>query len=432
MTSTPELMAPKFKWPYKKNSTSDSDENEPPAIRRKPIKNPRKNEARVAKTTTSKQTFQPPSIEYATTRKRHEEAAVQLAPRSPSSKSTNALSQSYDADFDIIEQNFDLQLIKKRHDEIHAAAVLQAQKDVAIELAKPIDPNTSFGTSLSSIESRGSAKSGNVEYSAETHASNQREQILSPPGQIDHGNVEKETNQPEVPAEAEDQRYRVISVDDYLSENVEEQTKQTVAPAEVEYHRKRTISVEDCEIDIEITRISNARGQQKIETVDLSIDNENEEEYENNVVHENVPAKSLRSAAAKEEPQQIDDNERSLVVMTKKPGHSFRWHRYKKTPRRMKAVEEIKRLQKSVDLLIPKRPFQRVVREIMIDQLSSDFNVQGNALAALHEAAEKFLIELFEQTVLLCSHRDRVTIALKDIRLACNLQERYELNHRCG
>lgn len=404
MTSTPEFLAPQSKKPNDKTNTSDSDENQPPAKRRKPKKNPRKNEAQLVETTTSKQTFKPPSNENAT---------------SKSSLTTKS---------DLLEQNFDLQAIQKRHEQIHAAAVKEAEIEAA-ELSKPINPDTSCGTSLSSIET--GSHSGRSVYSNGIHASNQRERILSAPGQNKNGNMQKQTNQPEVPIEVEDPRLRVIMVDDYFDEDVEEQAKRTESPAEVEDPRKRTISVEDCEIDIEttphMTRMTYAQGNEYIETVDLSIEDEEEGKDKNN-----IRAKSLRPAAAGREPHQIDENERPLVPMTKKPNNSFRRHRYKKTPRRMNALEEIKRLQKSVNLLIPKLPFQRLVREIMADQCSGDFHIQGKALSALHEAAEYHLIELFEETVLLCAHRDRATIALKDICLALKLQEHYELKHRCG
>lgn len=384
-------LARKFKKPMEKTSTSDSDENQATGRQTKrKNNNPRKNEGRV-ETTTSKQTYQ--------------------TSHSPSSMSP--LIPSINTNTNVMEQNFDLEVIRKCHDDIHVAAMKKAEQEMDAEIAMPINSDTSCGTSMTSIEVSSNG----------TRASIQREQILSATRQIDHGNVEnveKQTHQPEVPIEAEDPRYRVICVDDI----------------ELEVQRKRTISVEDCEIDNELTqswtRVTNAQEQTEIETVDLSIADEQEKEDENNVVHENVLANSLMpaTATAGQEPHQIDENETSLVRWTKIPNNSLRRHKYKKTPRRMYAVEEIKRLQASVNLLIPKLPFQRLVREIMMDQFSDDFHIQGNALAALHEAAEMQLIEFFEDTALLCTHRDRATIALKDVNLACKLQERYALNHR--
>ena len=60
----------------------------------------------------------------------------------------------------------------------------------------------------------------------------------------------------------------------------------------------------------------------------------------------------------------------------------------------------VRRYQKSVNLLIRKRPFSRVVREVAMS-LSTDgacMRFQANALEALQEAAEAYLIRLFEDT----------------------------------
>ena len=81
------------------------------------------------------------------------------------------------------------------------------------------------------------------------------------------------------------------------------------------------------------------------------------------------------------------------------------------------ALREIRRYQKSADLLIRKAPFQRLVREIVQD-FKIDVRLQSTALLALHEAAEAYLISLFEDTNLCAMHAKRVTIMPKDMRLA--------------
>ena len=81
------------------------------------------------------------------------------------------------------------------------------------------------------------------------------------------------------------------------------------------------------------------------------------------------------------------------------------------------ALREIRRYQKSTELLIRKLPFQRVVREIAQD-FKTDLRFQGAALMALHEAAEAYLVGLFEDTNLCAIHARRVTIMPKDIQLA--------------
>ena len=67
--------------------------------------------------------------------------------------------------------------------------------------------------------------------------------------------------------------------------------------------------------------------------------------------------------------------------------------------------------------LIPKLLFARLIREIAND-IKTDMRFQGNALAALHEAAEVYLVGLFEDTNLVCLHCKGVTIAPKDLQLA--------------
>jgi histone H3 len=79
------------------------------------------------------------------------------------------------------------------------------------------------------------------------------------------------------------------------------------------------------------------------------------------------------------------------------------------------ALREIRRYQKSTELLIRKLPFQRLVREIAQD-FKTDLRFQSSAVMALQEASE--LVGLFEDTNLCAIHAKRVTIMPKDIQLA--------------
>nr|XP_055178565.1 uncharacterized protein LOC129507845 [Nyctereutes procyonoides] len=65
------------------------------------------------------------------------------------------------------------------------------------------------------------------------------------------------------------------------------------------------------------------------------------------------------------------------------------------------ALREIRRYQKSTELLIRKLPFQRLVREIAQD-FKTDLRFQSSAVMALQEACEAYLVGLFEDTNL-CS-----------------------------
>ncbi|KAI1805861.1 histone-fold-containing protein [Daldinia bambusicola] len=84
------------------------------------------------------------------------------------------------------------------------------------------------------------------------------------------------------------------------------------------------------------------------------------------------------------------------------------------------ALREIRRLQNNTDLLIRKLPFSRLVREIALTMRPADEGMrwQSQAILALQEAAEAFLVHLFEDTNLCAIHAKRVTIMQKDIQLA--------------
>ena len=81
------------------------------------------------------------------------------------------------------------------------------------------------------------------------------------------------------------------------------------------------------------------------------------------------------------------------------------------------ALREIRKYQKSTDLLIRKLPFQRLLREIAQD-FRPDLRFQTSAVLAVQEAAEAYLVSLFEDTNLCAIHAKRVTIMPKDMQLA--------------
>ncbi|XP_004384068.2 histone H3.1-like [Trichechus manatus latirostris] len=70
------------------------------------------------------------------------------------------------------------------------------------------------------------------------------------------------------------------------------------------------------------------------------------------------------------------------------------------------ALREIRRYQKSTELLIRKLPFQRLVREIAQD-FKTDLRFQSSAVMALQEACEAYLVGLFEDTNLCAIHAKR-------------------------
>lgn len=86
------------------------------------------------------------------------------------------------------------------------------------------------------------------------------------------------------------------------------------------------------------------------------------------------------------------------------------------------ALREIRKYQRSTELLIRKLPFQRLVREICEDVKRSTndepVRFQSSALIALQEATEAYLVGLFEDTNLCALHARRVTIMPRDMQLA--------------
>ena len=80
-------------------------------------------------------------------------------------------------------------------------------------------------------------------------------------------------------------------------------------------------------------------------------------------------------------------------------------------------LREIRKYQKTTNLLLRKLPFQRLIREVAQD-FKSDLHFQSHAILAIQEAAEAYLTGLFEDANLCAIHARRVTIQPKDIQLA--------------
>jgi histone H3 len=116
---------------------------------------------------------------------------------------------------------------------------------------------------------------------------------------------------------------------------------------------------------------------------------------------------------------------KSLSVKAIKQASSDTMHKKIKNPHRYRpgtvALREIRRYQKSTDLLIRRQPFQRLVREVA-QAYKSDLRFQSAAINALQEAAEAYLVGLFEETNLCAIHAKRVTIQPRDMQLARRLR----------
>jgi len=84
------------------------------------------------------------------------------------------------------------------------------------------------------------------------------------------------------------------------------------------------------------------------------------------------------------------------------------------------ALRQIKKFQRTGDLLIPKLPFQRLVREVA-GTFKNDLRFEATAILALQEASEAYLVQLFEDSNLAAIHARRRTIFPKDIRFVRRL-----------
>ncbi|KAG8844656.1 histone H3.1 [Tulasnella sp. 330] len=125
-----------------------------------------------------------------------------------------------------------------------------------------------------------------------------------------------------------------------------------------------------------------------------------------------------KSTGGKAPRKQLASKGQKAAKKTPSTGGVKKPHRYR--PGTV-ALREIRKYQKSTELLIRKLPFQRLVREIAQD-FKTDLRFQSSAVMALQEAAEAYLVSLFEDTNLAAIHAKRVTIQPKDLALARRLR----------
>jgi histone H3 len=85
------------------------------------------------------------------------------------------------------------------------------------------------------------------------------------------------------------------------------------------------------------------------------------------------------------------------------------------------ALREIRKYQKSTDLLLPKLSFERVVREIA-QNFKPDARFKREAILSLQTIAEDYVVNMFENANLAAIHAKRVTVMPKDIKLSLNIK----------
>ncbi|KAI9294465.1 histone-fold-containing protein [Neoconidiobolus thromboides FSU 785] len=135
---------------------------------------------------------------------------------------------------------------------------------------------------------------------------------------------------------------------------------------------------------------------------------------------------SKKISRTKPEPPKSRTGKGSRAVIPGEPIVHGTPRKYRHKPGVM-VVREIRRLQKETNLLIPRLPFSRLVREVCEKIISDEYSPspelanlrwQSHAILALQEAAEAFIISVLEDANLCAIHAKRVTIMQRDIQLA--------------
>lgn len=134
-------------------------------------------------------------------------------------------------------------------------------------------------------------------------------------------------------------------------------------------------------------------------------------------VNTNTNATRMRALKTAREGKQVNPEVRRTIKTTTSGGvrKPHRWR-----PGTV-ALREIRKYQKSTDLLIRRLPFQRLVREIG-QEITQDLRWSPQAFLALQEGAEAYLTELMQDSALNSIHAGRVTINAKDMGLARRLR----------
>lgn len=88
-------------------------------------------------------------------------------------------------------------------------------------------------------------------------------------------------------------------------------------------------------------------------------------------------------------------------------------------------LREIHQLQSTTKLQIPKLPFSRLIREVLLQYTGygKNYRITPECLECLQEAAEIYIVQMFEDSNRCCQHRDRVILCPKDMKLALFLRE---------
>ena len=123
-------------------------------------------------------------------------------------------------------------------------------------------------------------------------------------------------------------------------------------------------------------------------------------------------------AAEDDDDDDVEEEEEAAADPVDEP----RPRRKRKRAQGAKALSEIRKLQRTTELLIPFQPFQRLVREIALD-LKDELRFTGSAVLALQTAAEDYIIRLMTGAVICTVHAKRVKLEPRDLQLAQRLMD---------
>ena len=91
-----------------------------------------------------------------------------------------------------------------------------------------------------------------------------------------------------------------------------------------------------------------------------------------------------------------------------------------KKPKALSALKEIRKFQTEVEPILPWLPFVRVIHKLLFEQ--GPYRIWKEVIKALRVAGEQYLLEVLGGGNLACIHRDRCTLAPKDIHLFCMMK----------
>lgn len=87
-------------------------------------------------------------------------------------------------------------------------------------------------------------------------------------------------------------------------------------------------------------------------------------------------------------------------------------------------LKQIRQYQQSTDLLLQKRPFSRLVRDIMDDYIEKEqVRFNASAMMALQEVIETQMVMVCTRANMITMHAKRVTVAARDLSLAEDIMD---------